>query len=138
MLTILLVVAPADDQYAAVVRVLAEAAPEAVYVYSHVSTAVTAALVAPSTAAVARETRLDEAAAAIAFVTALTSAAVGEASVGVVASAEVVRAIVTHALGAPVVPERLRFDAGTVAEVEARADAPWTVNRLNDGCHLAP
>ena len=62
----------------------------------------------------------------------------GDASVAVIASAEVVRAIVTHALGAPVVPERLRFDAGTIAEVEARADAPWTVNRLNDGCHLAP
>lgn len=138
MLTLLLVVAPAGDQHAAVARVLAEAALDAVHISSHVSPVVTAALVAPSTAAVARETRLDEAGTAIAFVTALTSAAVGEASVGVVASAEVVRAIVTHALGAPVVPERLRFDAGTVAEVEARADAPWTVNRLNDGCHLAP
>lgn len=54
----------------------------------------------------------------------------------VIASEAVIRAIVVHALEAPVPPDRLRFDAGAIAEVELRHDAPWTVNRLNDGCHL--
>ena len=54
----------------------------------------------------------------------------------VIASEAVIRAIVIHALEAPVPPERLRLDPGAIAEVELRHDAPWTVNRLNDGCHL--
>jgi hypothetical protein len=58
------------------------------------------------------------------------------AVVVVEASREVVRALIVHALEAPVAAGRLLIEGGTLAEVEVRVDAPWTVNRLNDGCHL--
>lgn len=59
-----------------------------------------------------------------------------EGSIAVVATAGVIREVLVHALDAPVPEDRLALDAGALAEVEVRTDAPWTVNRINDACHL--
>lgn len=59
-----------------------------------------------------------------------------EGTIAVVAPSEVVRAVLLYALDAPVPRDRLALDEGAIAEVEVRTDAPWTVNRINDACHL--
>ncbi len=59
-----------------------------------------------------------------------------EGTVVVVAAPTVVRDVIVHALDAPVPAERLALEPGSIAEVEVRTDAPWTVNRVNDACHL--
>lgn len=60
----------------------------------------------------------------------------GEEQLMLVAPEAVVRDVLVHALDAPVAASRLALDPGTIAEVEVRLDAPWTVNRINDACHL--
>jgi broad specificity phosphatase PhoE len=49
------------------------------------------------------------------------------------------RVLLCHALRVPIASFR-RFQHGvaSLAEVEVRADAPWTVMRLNERCHLLP
>lgn len=59
-----------------------------------------------------------------------------EGTIAVVAAPAVVREVIVHALDAPVPEDRLALDPGAIAEVEVRTDAPWTVNRINDACHL--
>ncbi|MGE3960515.1 MAG: hypothetical protein AB7F65_02390 [Dehalococcoidia bacterium] len=59
-----------------------------------------------------------------------------EGTVALLAAPSVVREVIVYALDAPVPEERLAVDPGTIAEVEVRTDAPWTVNRINDACHL--
>ena len=59
-----------------------------------------------------------------------------EGTIGVVVSSEVARAVLLHALDAAVPEARLALEDGAIAEVEVRTDAPWTVNRINDACHL--
>lgn len=45
-------------------------------------------------------------------------------------------AIVRYALASHVPDERIAFDPGAYAEIEVRLDAPCTVNRLNNRCHV--
>ncbi|MDA1010539.1 MAG: hypothetical protein O2888_03590 [Chloroflexi bacterium] len=143
MLRLLLVAAPEPGQWASVGPALAPFEPSALYVSP--SMAVAAGDAAGRMAAhlgltKAPDARLDADAPAVAFVQELPTGGADadgtEPVVVVVASLATVRAIVIHALAAPIAPERLQIAPGTIAEVEVRADAPWTVNRLSDGCHL--
>ena len=88
----------------------------------------------PHTLQVDADARFEGAEGALAVISGL--AGTMEGAIGVVTSAEVVRAVLLHALDAPVPDDRLALDEGAVAEVEVRTDAPWTVNRINDACHL--
>jgi probable phosphoglycerate mutase len=48
------------------------------------------------------------------------------------------KALLCHALGLPLAAHRrMRVDVASITEVEVRQGAPWTVNRLNEQCHLA-
>jgi len=138
MLRAILVVEPADEQRPAVVRALDGI--DAVEVYEPGPVAGDGPSVASDLAArlgltVRRDARLQAGSAAVALVEEIAAEADGT-TVVVFATAEVVRAVVVHALAAPVAANRLLIEPGTLAEVEVRLDAPWTVNRLNDGCHL--
>ena len=140
MLRVLLVVSPGPEQYAAIARALATmpiaqvyAPPEDEGALPSVTSAITGAL----GGLVQAEARLLDGPDTIDFVEWIASQEVDdEQAVVMLASVEVVREVVIHALQAPVAADRLRFEPGTFAEVEVRLDAPWTVNRLNDGCHL--
>jgi phosphoserine phosphatase len=47
------------------------------------------------------------------------------------------RALLCHALAVPLAAfRRIRHEVASLAEVEVRLDAPWTVTRVNDQCHL--
>jgi probable phosphoglycerate mutase len=47
------------------------------------------------------------------------------------------KALLSHALGIPLASaRRIHVDLASYAEIEVRADEPWTVNRLNERCHL--
>lgn len=95
--------------------------------------AAASALGAPHLLQGVAESHLDAGDSAIAFVEELTARL--EGSVAVVVTEVVARAVVARALDVPVRRDRLAFDAGGVAEIEVRLDAPWTVNRLNDVCY---
>jgi len=83
-----------------------------------------------------RDDRFDAGATALEAI--LGVAESSEGTIAVVATSGVVRDVLVHALDAPVPEDRLALDAGAIAEVEVRTDAPWTVNRINDACHLGP
>ncbi len=60
-----------------------------------------------------------------------------DASVLVVSHNLASRALLCHALAAPLdVFRRVHVDVASYAEVEVRLDDWWTVNRLNERCHL--
>ena len=141
MLRLLLVVEPLPEQHPAVASALADVQVTEVYAAEAVSVG---ALVAEGHGLVVRvEPRLADGGDAVTLVREfagrldLPDADVdGERMVFAFAPESVVRQVVMYALEAPIPPDRLRIEPGTLAEVEVRLDAPWTVNRLNDGCHL--
>lgn len=135
MLRAFLVVGPRDDQVEAVAEALARTPLTTIY---------TARSMLPAAEAIGErhalqprpDDRLTSARSAIALIE--EAAAETEGSVVVLAPESAVRGVVEHALAAPVVHERWALEAGAFAEIEVRLDAPWTVNRLNDACHLEP
>ena len=133
MLRILLVTAPtSEEQAAALAEHLRQPPLSEVYAPPSLA-AVATAIARPHAIEPGIDTAFDRPEGALDRVQRL--AAEYEGTVALVASEEVARAVVGHALDAPVPAERLVFDSGGYAEVEARADAPWTVNRLNERCY---
>ena len=133
MLRLFVVNGPAPEHIPALIEALRPTPP------SHVACA-PASLVAASTLAraVAREAHATEELAepqeTLSYVQQLAVGA--DATAVVVLEPSVAIALICHALEAPVVATRLALDASSLTEIEVRLDAPWTVNRLNDRCHL--
>ncbi|GMU40271.1 MAG: phosphoglycerate mutase [Chloroflexota bacterium] len=47
------------------------------------------------------------------------------------------KALLCHALGIPLAAfRRIHVDLASYAEIEVRSGEPWTVNRMNERCHL--
>lgn len=62
-----------------------------------------------------------------------------EQAVAVVGHNLAIKALLCRALAVPLAGfRRLRTDTGSLAVVEVRLDAPWTVVGINDRCHLEP
>ncbi|MQC18435.1 MAG: hypothetical protein DWG80_05100 [Chloroflexi bacterium] len=135
MLRVILVVAPAPEQ----VALLATALHDTPLTSLHAAPALEDAarqIARPHALQVDTDARFEGGEGALAAISGLAETV--EGTVGVVTSAEVVRAVLLYALDAAVPEARLALDEGAVAEVEVRTDAPWTVNRINDACHLVP
>lgn len=136
MLQLILVTAPVDEPDDASVTRLRDA-----LAITPLSEALAPAVHAPAARAIAAphaliptiDARLGDPASAIAVIEEV--AARSEGTLLAVVDEVVARAIVRHALAAPVADTRFTVDPGTYAEIEVRLDAPWTVNRLNEGCH---
>jgi len=135
MLNVVLVAAPTSDQADAVAGALEGPALAAIYA-APAFQAVAGAIARSRPQVAEAHERFEASESTLAFLTDL--AEWNDGTIAVVASVEVVRAVLVHALDAPVPEERLAFDPGAIAEIEVRTDAPWTVNRINDGCHLVP
>lgn len=135
MLRVLLLVAPQPQQSGALAAALAATPLSEVYAHPAMTDAATV-LAAPHTLAPTSDGRLEAGASAIELVQSVAEG--NEGTIALVADARVVREVLVYALDAPVAEDRLPLDPGTIAEVEVRLDAPWTVNRINDGCHLRP
>lgn len=133
MLRVILVVAPKDEQFDAVATALEGTPLSAVYMPRSMMPAANAIAARHAMAAMPHD-QLYAGSTVLQVITGL--AAESEGTVALVAAPSVVREVLVHALDAPVPEERLALDPGTLAEVEVRLDAPWTVNRINDGCHL--
>lgn len=133
MLRVILVVAPGPEQVALVASAL-EGTP-LTSLYAAAALEGDARQIArPHALEVVADAGFDAAESALAVISNLATTM--EGTIGVVAPSEVVRAVLLYALDAAVPADRLALDDGAVAEVEVRTDAPWTVNRINDACHL--
>lgn len=133
MLRVILVAGPTDGQVEQIAATL-EATP-LTDLYAAPDLAAAAGPVAlPHSLQPRVDERLAGRAAALELITSV--AETQEGTIALVAPAAVVWEVLVHALDAPVPAERLALDPGAIAEVEVRLDAPWTVNRINDGCHL--
>jgi len=133
MLRVILIAAPSSDRVEAVATALDHIELTAVYAAPEF-TNVADSIAQGCRLAAETYSRFEVGESALDFIVDLADR--GEATIALVAAVEVVRALVLHALDAPVPVERLALDAGAIAEIEVRTDAPWTVNRINDGCHL--
>ncbi|MCK9485649.1 MAG: hypothetical protein M0R73_02950 [Dehalococcoidia bacterium] len=136
MLRVILVTAPVDTPpLAALVEHLRRTPLSAVSAPpGHIEVA--EAIARPHALHAERDARLESVAGAIALLEA--AARTSEGRVALVVGEDEARGVVTHALEAPVAAGRLAFDPGGFAEIEVRADAPWTVNHLNDRCYAEP
>ena len=133
MLQVILVIASRADQVDRVAASLEGTSLRSLYAAPLYREA--AAVVArPHRLAVDADPRFDTPEGALAVISGLAETV--EGTIGVVVSSEVARAVLLHALDAAVPEARLALDDGAIAEVEVRTDAPWTVNRINDACHL--
>ncbi len=133
MLNVVLVAAPAPDHVDAVTAALRDLPLTAIYAAPDLRGVADAIARSRPPIAESHE-RFEDGDSTLAFVADLAHRT--EGTVALVASVEVVRAVLLHALDAPVSEARLALDPGAIAEIEVRTDAPWTVNRINDGCHL--
>jgi broad specificity phosphatase PhoE len=133
MLRVILVVAPKPEQVALVAGALEGTPLTSLYASPAVEDAARQ-IARPHALQVDADARFEGGERALAVISRLAETV--EGTIAVVTSAEVVRAVLLHALDAPVPQDRLALDEGAVAEVEVRTDAPWTVNRINDACHL--
>ena len=134
MLRVILVAGPQDDQLETVAEALASTPLTAVYMPRSMMPAAQA-IADRHTMRATPSDQLYAGATAIDVIRGLAEHE--EGTVAIVAAPSVVREVIVHALDAPVPPERLALEPGSIAEVEVRTDAPWTVNRINDACHLA-
>ena len=133
MLRVILVVGPQHDQLETIAEALASVPLTAVYA-PHSMTTDGQAIADRHTMRATPNDQLDAGSTAIEVVRRLAEHE--EGTVAIVAAPSVVREVIVHALDAPVPAERLALVPGSIAEVEVRTDAPWTVNRINDACHL--
>ncbi len=133
MLRVILVVAPRPDQVVLVTTALERTPLTSLYAAPAFED-VARPIARPHALEVAADARFEGGASALAVISGLAETV--EGTIAAVASSEVVRAVLVYALDAPVPEDRLALDEGAIAEVEVRTDAPWTVNRINDACHL--
>lgn len=133
MLRVILVVDPQAEQTDAIAAAL-EATPLTSVHVSDALRPVAEVLAAPHTLEPSVHQDLQDAEGALRLIASIAEAT--EGTVALVAPSDVVRGVLVRALDAPVPDGRLALEPGTIAEVEVRLDAPWTVNRINDGCHL--
>lgn len=134
MLRILLVHAPARDRQVAALADALSATPLTDCYAPPALLAVAHTIGAPHALEGVSEARLERPEGALSLIESI--AATSEGAIALVVEEAVARAVVARALDAPVADDRLAFDPGAYAEIEVRLDSPWTVNRLNDRCHL--